>query len=428
MAALLSGVGRSRPIGALLATTLLVGTAVGSTMPNASAAPVPERSTGSSDSSAVVYAVTGAASPQDRTAVTRTGVDVLGTIDGQLTVTATDEQLSALRAKGFGVERVNTSDPRDFPSGYEGYHDYDELNAELGSAADEHGEIVEVSSIGTSFRGREIPLVKISDNVGQDENEPEVLFDCQQHAREILTREMCLRIVNRLSDSYADDPEIAKYVDTREIYVVPTMNPDGAAYDIASGEFQMWRKNRQGEGTDLNRNWAYKWGCCGGSSDVPSDETYRGESAFSAPETAALRDFVNSRVVDGEQQITANIDFHSYGELVLWPYGYTYDETAPGLSSEEEAVFREFGTEMASTNGYDPQQSSDLYITDGDISDWMWGEHKVWSYAFEMYGGWDGFYPPDSAIEEQTARNDAAVDLVLEYADCLPRFAGQSCE
>src|SRR5690606_37321069 len=82
-------------------------------------------------------------------------------------------------------------------------------------------------------------------------------------------------------------------------------------------------RDRQDSGTDLNRNWGYKWGCCGGASDNPSSETYRGSAPFSAPETAALRDFVNSRVVDGTQQIKAAIDFHTYSELVLWPFGHT---------------------------------------------------------------------------------------------------------
>lgn len=420
MSALLSRTRGSRPIGALLAVTLLTGVGVGLSAPSASAA--------DSGDGPETYAVPDATTPQERTAVSRTGVDVLGTVDGAPHVSATDDQVSALRAKGFEVERITTTDPRDFPSGYEEYHNYQELNAELRQAANDHAGIVELSTIGQSHEGRDIPLVKISDNVAQDENEPEVLFDCQQHAREILTREMCLRIVNRFSDSYADDPALEEMVNTREIYVIPTVNPDGAAYDIASGDFQMWRKNRQGQGTDLNRNWGYKWGCCGGSSDSPGAEDYRGTAAFSAPETAAIRDFVNSRVVDGEQQITATIDFHTYGELVLWPFGFTYDDTAPDLNAQAEQVFREFGTEMAGTNDYTPEQSSDLYITDGDVTDWMWGKHKIWSYAFEMYGGFDGFYPPDSAIEEQTARNDASVDLMLEYADCLPRFVGQTCE
>ncbi len=98
------------------------------------------------------------------------------------------------------------------------------------------------------------------------------------------------------------------------------MNPDGSEYDIESGSYKAWRKNRQPNagssyvGTDLNRNWAYEWGCCGGSSGSTSSDTYRGPSAESAPEVRVVDDFVRRRVVGGEQQISTAIDFHTHLE------------------------------------------------------------------------------------------------------------------
>jgi len=251
-----------------------------------------------------------------------------------------------------------------------------------------------------------------------------VLFTCTMHAREHLTTEMCLRIVNRFTDGYGSDDTVTTFVDEREIWVIPSQNPDGAEFDISGGEYRGWRKNRQPNkdgsiGTDLNRNFSYKWGCCGGSSNTPSSETFRGASAASSPEVTNVQNWVNSRVVGGEQQITAHIDFHTFGELVLWPFGHTYDEVTEGMTEEEYARFREVGTRMAESNGYTPDQSSGLYITDGDINDWMWGTHKVLSFCFEMFpasGGIDGFYPPDEDIAAQTARNDAAVDILLTNA------------
>ena len=88
-----------------------------------------------------------------------------------------------------------------------------------------------------------------------------------------------------------------------------------------------------------------------------------------------MRDFVNSRVVGGVQQIKADIDFHTYCELVLWPYGYTTANTAPALDPTQQRRVRHAGQAMAATNGYTPQQASDLYITDGSIDDWLWGVH-----------------------------------------------------
>ncbi len=350
---------------------------------------------------------------------------------GVATVEATPAQAEQLRAKGFvlreegkvadALQRVNRGQPTpgDFPPEDRGYHNYDEMVAELDATVKDHPDIAAKSSIGKSFQGRDIPVLKISDNVGRDEAEPEILFDCNQHAREHLTTEMCLHIAKRLTDNYAD-PAIKAVVDNREIWVIPVVNPDGSVYDVESGKYRGWRKNRQGPGTDLNRNWGYKWGCCGGSDDNPNGETYRGSAAWSAPETAAMRDFIDSRVVGGAQQIKAAVDFHTYSELVLWPFGHTTDHVTEGMTQQEHDRFARVGGEMAKSNGYTPQQSSELYVTDGDILDWMWGRHKILAFTFEMYpasgSGVDGFYPPDEVIEKETARNDGAVDILLREA------------
>src|SRR5947199_302735 len=217
---------------------------------------------------------------------------------------------------------------RTFPAADSNYHDYAEMVAELQQAAFDHPAIVSLSSAGLSYEGRTLWAVKISDNVGVDEDEPEVLLTHHQHAREHLTVEQGLYTLHMLLDGYGVDPRITQDVDSREIWMIFDMNPDGGEYDIATGTYANWRKNRQPNagssyiGTDLNRNWAYNWGCCGGSSTDPSSTTYRGPAAFSAPETQVVRDFVNSRVVNGVQQIKENIDFHTFDELVLSPYSY----------------------------------------------------------------------------------------------------------
>ena len=356
-----------------------------------------------------------------RTEIHRTGAEVLAVSGDTATVQATRAQAEQLRAKGLRLDERTTvaaalakrngaakGSARDFPPGDEAYHNYDEMVAELDKAAADHPNLAVKSSIGKSFEQRDIPVLKISDNPGQDENEPEVLFDCNQHAREHLTTEMCLRVVNRLTDNY-NDPAVKNMVDNREIWVIPSVNVDGSAYDVASGQYQGWRKNRQGPGTDVNRNWGYKWGCCGGASDDPQEETYRGTGPFSAPESAAIARFIDSRVVDGRQQIKSAIDFHTFSELVLWPFGHTPDDVTEGMTQQEYDRFSKVGHEIAGTNGYTPQQSSDLYTTDGDSLDWMWGKHKILAFTLEMYpssGGLDGFYPPANVIDRETARND----------------------
>jgi murein tripeptide amidase MpaA len=372
-----------------------------------------------------VYEVSGTGTAQQRTEVARTGADILDSANGTTTVIANPGEAAQLRALGFGVKALgavdrpqSTATVEDFPAGYTGYHTYAESQTELQKAVANYPSLTKLGSAGTSYEGRGLSLIKISDNAATDENEPEVLFTCNQHAREHLTTEMCLHIVQRLTSGYATDSAIKRLVDSTEIWVVPSVNPDGSEYDISGGTFHSWRKNRQGPGTDPNRNWGYKWGCCGGSSGSTSSETYRGTAAFSAPETRAVSNWVNSRVVGGAQQIKTHIDFHTYSELVLWPFGYTYADTAPGLTAAEAQKFQSLGKQMAATNGYTPQQSSDLYITDGSVNDWMWAQHKIWSFTFEMYpkGSSPGFYPRDTQIAPQTTRNDQAVDILINAA------------
>jgi hypothetical protein len=259
------------------------------------------------------------------------------------------------------------------------------------------------------------------------------MFTANQHAREHLTVEMAIYLLNELTSRYSTDARVRSIVDSREIWIVPMVNPDGVEYDIATGSYRMWRKNRQPNsgssavGTDLNRNYDYRWGCCGGSSGTFSSETYRGASAFSAPETRNIRDFVNGRVIGGVQQIRASIDFHTYSELVLWPYGYTFTDVPSDMTADDQAVFSSFGRNMAGTNNFTPQQGSDLYITDGTIDDWLYGRHRIFAYTFELYprSSSPGFYPPDEVIPAQTSRNREAVLRLLENADCMYRVIGK---
>lgn len=360
-----------------------------------------------------------------RSAIAATGADIFEVGPDYVLVAATADEAAALRKLGFTLEPIVM--PQTFPPADSNYHDYGEMVAELQQAALDHPDIFSFFSIGVSYQGRTIWAGKISDNVNVDEDEPEVLFTCHQHAREHLTVEMGLYILHMLTDEYGTDPQITNLVNNREIWIVFDTNPDGGEYDISTGNYLSWRKNRQPNagtqyiGTDLNRNWGYNWGCCGGSSGSPSSDTYRGASAFSAPETQVIRDFVNSRVINGVQQIKTNIDFHTYAELILWPYGYTYTDVPADMTQDDHDTFVTMGQAMAAMNGYTAQQSSDLYITDGSIDDWLYGVHHIFTYCFEMYpitSGQGGFYPPDEVIPAQTSRNRTAVLYLLEQSGC----------
>jgi len=370
-----------------------------------------------------------------RSAIAATGADIVEVGRDYVLVEATPEEARALGRLGLTLEPLPFAEA--FPPADSAYHDYNEMVADLQQVAFDHPDIFSLFSLGTSYEGRTIWAGKISDNVGVDENEPEVLFTNHQHAREHLTVEMALYTLHMLTGEYGVDPQITSLVDSREIWIVFDLNPDGGEFDIATGTYASWRKNRQPNsgspyiGTDLNRNWDYRWGCCGGSSGSPSSETYRGAAGFSAPETDVVRDFVDSRVVGGVQQITSHIDFHTYAELVMWPYGYTLTDVPADMTQDDHDTFVAMGQAMAAMNGYTPQQMSDLYITDGTICDWLYGVHHIFTFTFEMYpvtSGQGGFYPPDEVIPAQTSRNRTAILYLLENAACPYAVIGKQAQ
>ncbi|MFF3721951.1 M14 family metallopeptidase [Streptomyces erythrochromogenes] len=413
---------------------------------SATAAPPPSPSTATQDEAIVQYRIHGPSTVADRTALLGTGVSIDEVDDHTVVVSADTMQAKKLKALGYKLTALPgppdrslpgiAASPMDFPSADSKYHNYAEATAEINQLVAQYPAIASKRVIGKSYQGRDLLAIKISDNVATDESEPEVLFTAHQHAREHLTVEMALYLLKEFTSKYGADSRVTNAVNGREIWIVPDLNPDGGEYDIATGSYRSWRKNRQPNsgssyvGTDENRNWNFKWGCCGGSSSSKSSETYRGAAAESAPEVKVVSDFVRSRVVGGKQQIKAAIDFHTYSELVLWPFGYTYNDTAPGLTADDLAVYKKIGTSMAASNGYTPEQSSDLYITDGTIDDWLWGNQKIFSYTFEMYpeSGGGGFYPPDEVIDRETARNKDAVLQLLENADCMYRSIGKEAQ
>ncbi|WP_227869874.1 M14 family metallopeptidase [Streptomyces otsuchiensis] len=384
------------------------------------------------------YEVLGISTQGQRTALTAHGAAIDAVDDHSVTVTADRATAETLRGLGYHLtEPVAAAAGDAIASAPSEYTSYAEAMETIEAAATQYPDLVSTEVIGTSHEGRDIVAVKVSSEAAVDRDKPEVLFTHNMHGREHLTTEMALYTLAELTSGYGTDTRVTELLDERELWIIPIVNPDGKAHDMDSGQFRMWRKNREPDsgssaiGTDLNRNFAHQWGCCGGSSTNPGSETYRGHGPESAKETQVIADFVRGRVVDGEQQITAHIDFHTYSELILWPYGYTYDDTAPGLTQDDRDAFAAVGEAMADSNGYRPQQSSDLYVTDGSVNDWMWADQGIFSYTFEMYprsasGG--GFYPPGSVIDRETSRNREAVLILMENADCMYRSIGKKSE
>jgi carboxypeptidase T len=342
--------------------------------------------------------------------------------------------LAVLAAAAFILSSVPAASAANFPARDSLYHSYTEMVADIKAVAAAHPYIVHVFSIGKSYQGRDIWAAKISDHVATDESEPEILFDALHHAREHLTVEQALYLFHLLANNYGKDTQITNLVNSREVWIIFAVNPDGFEYDLtctgsSHPPYCAWRKNRQPNagssaiGTDLNRNYSYDWGCCGGSSGSKSSITYRGPRAFSAPEARAVSNFVRSRVIGGIQQIRAHITFHTNGQLILWPYGHTKTDIPSDMTTMDHQVFVAIGRAMAARNGYKAEQSSDLYITDGDQIDWMYGMQRIFSYTIELYPPetptvWGDHYPPDERIAGAVAHNRSALLYFLSIGWC----------
>jgi carboxypeptidase T len=336
----------------------------------------------------------------------------------------TDAQARALALRGFQV--VQPAQVNDFPPEDSNYHNYAEMVGDLLALAAAYPQFVHIFSLGQSHEGRDLIGVRISNDPNDNLSEPGVFFVGQHHAREHMTVEIVLSLAHLFADTSKVMSPTGGLLYSRQIYLVPSLNPDGSEYDIATGSYRFWRKNRQPNaqavGTDNNRNYSYRWGCCGGSSGNGGSETYRGPSPLSTPEDARMADFMLAH-----PNVTTGISYHSYGDLILYPYGYTYDDLPPDMQPIDRETFVAMGAEMQRTTGYHAQQSSDLYITDGDWNDWMYGALHRYPITIELPGHGSGFYPPDEYIPTDTANNHEAAMFVASIADCPTRIVGVPC-
>jgi carboxypeptidase T len=276
------------------------------------------------------------------------------------------------------------------------YHDYREITDHLRGLAEANREWVAMEGIGSSLDSRTIWAFKIGNGSER------MLINGTQHAREWISSAVTTCVADRLINEYATNPKIKQFVDTTTLWVVPVVNPDGYQYTWSNSRY--WRKNRRdGHGVDLNRNWSVAWGGSGSSSNKRG-ETYRGASEFSEPESRALRDLA------ARERPGLHIDFHAYGQLILYPWDYT---SAPAKDRDRLAAIGDnIASAMVSQHGkaYKLIQGVELYPSAGTMNDWMYGELGSMSYAIELRPkGGSGFVLPPDQIKPTCDEGLAAV-------------------
>lgn len=293
------------------------------------------------------------------------------------------------------------------------FRTYEQLKSALGELQAKYPDLVEVVDIGDTSEkvagtaDRDVLMLRLTAKGINDDRKPSVFHIGGEHAREIANPELLMRHASKLLAGYGTDPEATALLQSRVIEIVPMMNADGHAviergFDRAPGGNLMHRKNTAPPaGTDLNRNYEYKWGGSGASSN-PRSDTYRGPSAASEPEVQAI-----------QAHVTANrpgvfMDWHSYSELNLFPWGDTREPTP------DHAGFQALANKFSSWNGYTPQQSIKLYPTSGTSKDWAYGTHRIPGFTIETGRS---FHQSDAEFERVWGENAPVMEYVAKIAD-----------
>lgn len=330
---------------------------------------------------------------------------------------------------------INYPTPSNFTLGsMAGFFTYAEIQAHLNNMATLFPNLVKAKAPLDSLtvEGRPVYWMKISDNPNVDENEPEMLYTAVHHAREPASVSQLIMYMYYLLENYNTNAEVKYLVDNLEMYFVPVVNPDGYIYNETTdpGCGGMWRKNRKdnGDGTfgiDLNRNYGYNWGFDDfGSSPQTSSDVYRGTAGFSEPETKNLRNFCNSR------QFKLTLNYHTYGNLLIYPWGYQ-----PSIYTPDSANFVEYAKYLTWQNHYNFGTADQTveYVVNGSSDDWMYGEQsskaKIFALTPEAGDAANGFWPPQNLIisicKENITQNLHAAHLLLKHGvatDEEPRY------
>lgn len=338
------------------------------------------------------------------------------------------ETVDSLRAEGFNVVRTSEI-PLEIEQPIErnanAYKAPADVEALVQDYASRFPQLATAHSIGKSHQGRDIWVLRITKDAQapHDPAKPVILFNGAHHARELMSVEVPVDTIDTLLNGYGTDPKITHWVDANEIWVMPMLNVDGSNQVFTHDT--MWRKNAAGcpatgncashSGVDINRNYPYEWASCNGSSSSTRADDYHGPSAASEPETNAMMKLV------ADIRPVFDISYHSYSEVVLYPYG------CQGQHVPSQAVVSDFAQKMAAKLPSDDSPGRNyrpgtpwelLYSADGGDMDWMFHDYSVMAYAIEINGTRQGFQPSFATWRQKTVTKiRGAWQLMLDRVD-----------
>lgn len=299
---------------------------------------------------------------------------------------------------------------------YKTYHSMGEIYQWIHQISEEYKEVATNHFLGMTYENRPMYYLKISKSSG---NPKKIIWmDCGIHAREWIAPAFCQWFVKEILQNYKDNARISRLLSNLDFYVLPVLNIDGYIYSWTTDRY--WRKSRSPHnnnkcfGTDLNRNFNASWCSIGASKDC-KDLTFCGAGPVSEPETKAVSSFIEAN----KKSIVCYLTMHSYGQLILLPYGYTknkssnYDELFQVGQKAANALKAKHGT------NYKVGSSADiLYATSGSSRDWALDIGIPFSYTFELRdNGTHGFVLPQEQIEATCEETMEAVLSILEDID-----------
>lgn len=281
-----------------------------------------------------------------------------------------------------------------------GYYTLNQALAEIDTMRALYPQIISnKNQIGTSFQGRPIYVLKISDNPNINENEPEVLYTAIHHSQEPASLQQLIYFMYFLLENYGSNPEVTYLVNNTELYFIPIINPDGYVYNQNQNPNGggMHRKNRRttffSDGVDLNRNYNWYFGYDElGSSSIGFHPWHRGDSAFSEYETRTMKNFLEN------QSIKIALNWHAYGNMIIYPWNYRNYYTNDSL------LYEKLAQQMSYQNNYRYGTVYETYgyQSNGDADDWNYGDtnskNRIISLTGEIGSMDDGFWPGTQRI------------------------------